>query len=479
LSVLSDLTGKQRENAMLNFNSLRFLAYKEKFLAGSWRFLTYFGRDTLLSLRILAPIITPEAFEAEFRGISEHLNSIGEIAHEEDLGDQSAIDQINEWLKSNSPESPVIENKTENDFLSIDSSYLALPLLLDYYYIGGKKLFSSDNSLYVSILKNINFVLSETSTLKPVELRNETDVGDWRDSQSGLAYGRYAFSVNGAMIPAAIITLEKLFKENAWDKKELIKIAEQNNLDHLKDILVKPEMLESLKNHWLEMWKKFHVTETTDNRIDNLNANRRNLEFEEHKKDSNFANGFLALSLDKSENPIPILQSDSLFMLLDFPINEKDKWFNLVCESFEVNVPDGLMSDAGMLVASSSLAPEEYREMFDQNHYHGQVIWAWCQLMLKIALEKQLNKWAVPSPTNSGLNKMQINRLNGILDRINVVIEAHPQFSTSELWTWKRNENKEIPLAYGQEDGNETESNAIQLWSAAALGPQLWDEIRK
>ncbi len=28
------------------------LTYKEKFTAGSWRFLTYFGRDTLIALRL-------------------------------------------------------------------------------------------------------------------------------------------------------------------------------------------------------------------------------------------------------------------------------------------------------------------------------------------------------------------------------------------------------------------------------------------
>jgi hypothetical protein len=118
--------------------------------------------------------------------------------------------------------------------------------------------------------------------------------------------------------------------------------------------------------------------------------------------------------------------------------------------------------------------------MFDKNHYHGQVVWAWCQLMLKIALEKQLNKWGIPSPTDNELSEEKRQRLENILGKIDKVIKAHPQFSTSELWTWKLdNENKEIPLAYGQETGNETESNAIQLWSAAALGLQLWEEMRK
>ena len=45
-------------------NALRFLSYREKFLAGSWRFDTYFGRDTLMSVRLLMPVLQPTAIEA-------------------------------------------------------------------------------------------------------------------------------------------------------------------------------------------------------------------------------------------------------------------------------------------------------------------------------------------------------------------------------------------------------------------------------
>lgn len=43
---------------------LAFLSYREKLLAGSWRFCTYFGRDTLLSLRLAMPVLTPTTIEA-------------------------------------------------------------------------------------------------------------------------------------------------------------------------------------------------------------------------------------------------------------------------------------------------------------------------------------------------------------------------------------------------------------------------------
>ena len=462
LKMLGSLPEKEKINAIQNLNALRFLAYKEKFLAGSWRFLTYFGRDTLLSLRMLAPIVTPEAIEAEFRGISEHLNDAGEIAHEEDLGDQAAIDQLNEWFKNNSVKSPQIEDKMISDFISVDTNYLALPLLLDYYYIGGKKLFSSNNSLYVSILKNINFVLSEASALKPVELRNGTDVGDWRDSQAGLAFGRYAFSVNGAMIPAALNSIDKLISLNAWEENSLKTTAKNYNLKNLKVILEKPEKLNDFKNHWFQMWKKFFVAES-----DILCK-------------TTYDNGFIALSLDNDLKSIPIIHSDTLFMLLDLPIDTENNWLEPASAPFKKELPEGLMSDAGILVASPVCAPEKYKEMFDSNRYHGQVVWAWQNLMLKIALQKQLGTWAVPSPTNSVLSQKNKDELEKLLQRTNEAINNSKEWSTSELWSWKQGKNgKIIPVAYGQESGNETESNAVQLWSAAALGLQLWEQIKK
>ncbi len=42
-------------------NALAFLSYQEKFLAGSWRFDTYFGRDTMIAALLLAPVLEPQA----------------------------------------------------------------------------------------------------------------------------------------------------------------------------------------------------------------------------------------------------------------------------------------------------------------------------------------------------------------------------------------------------------------------------------
>lgn len=92
LKAYNNMNKNDKESATNMLNGLRFLAYKEKFLAGSWCYLTYFGRDSLISLRMIAPIVNAVVLESGITGMSQHLSAAGEISHEEDLGDQAFID---------------------------------------------------------------------------------------------------------------------------------------------------------------------------------------------------------------------------------------------------------------------------------------------------------------------------------------------------------------------------------------------------
>lgn len=67
--------------------SLSFLSYSEKLLAGAWRFLTYFGRDSMISLLLLQPVLSEGeggAIEAVIGAVLERLNRTdGSVCHEE------------------------------------------------------------------------------------------------------------------------------------------------------------------------------------------------------------------------------------------------------------------------------------------------------------------------------------------------------------------------------------------------------------
>lgn len=62
--------------------SLSFLSYSEKLLAGAWRFLTYFGRDSMISALLLEPVLSSgnaSAMEAVIGAVLERINRTGEF----------------------------------------------------------------------------------------------------------------------------------------------------------------------------------------------------------------------------------------------------------------------------------------------------------------------------------------------------------------------------------------------------------------
>jgi hypothetical protein len=70
--------------------ALSFLSYSEKLLAGAWRFLTYFGRDSMISALLLEPVLSSgegSAMEAVIGSVLERVNRTdGSVCHEETIG---------------------------------------------------------------------------------------------------------------------------------------------------------------------------------------------------------------------------------------------------------------------------------------------------------------------------------------------------------------------------------------------------------
>lgn len=70
--------------------ALSFLSYSTKLLAGAWRFLTYFGRDSMISALLLQPVLSTGengAMEAVIAAVLERVErSDGSVCHEEIIG---------------------------------------------------------------------------------------------------------------------------------------------------------------------------------------------------------------------------------------------------------------------------------------------------------------------------------------------------------------------------------------------------------
>jgi hypothetical protein len=71
-------------------SALTFLSYTTKLLAGGWRFLTYFGRDSMISALLLDPVLSMgknSSVEAVLGAVLERINRTdGSVCHEETIG---------------------------------------------------------------------------------------------------------------------------------------------------------------------------------------------------------------------------------------------------------------------------------------------------------------------------------------------------------------------------------------------------------
>jgi hypothetical protein len=200
-NVLRSIQGPGSEIA----DQVAFLSYSEKSLAGGWRFLTYFGRDTLLALRLLLPVVSSTSAEAILGAVIERTNDTGTICHEETIGDYASFVHI----QNNQSE---LGNTPEYNYVMLDTDFLLLPVLADYFLTTPQGANRSSaflaresplkNGTFQELLiKNVDHVLNlsrpfaEEPTVNNLVPIRDPVVGNWRDSSSGLGYGVYPFDV--------------------------------------------------------------------------------------------------------------------------------------------------------------------------------------------------------------------------------------------------------------------------------------------
>ena len=92
--------------------SLSFLSYTEKLLAGAWRFLTYFGRDSMIALLLMQPVLSEGeggAIEAVIGAVLERVNrTTGVVCHEETIGDYATYENSLMNISSTKPVSATL-----------------------------------------------------------------------------------------------------------------------------------------------------------------------------------------------------------------------------------------------------------------------------------------------------------------------------------------------------------------------------------
>jgi hypothetical protein len=433
---------------------LRFLSYREKFLAGSWRFNTYFGRDTLMSLRLLMPALRAEAIEAGLVSVLERLNGEGEVAHEEDIGEFAVLRQRKD--------TPIY------DYKMIDDDFMLAPVaaawLLDHDEGRGRaqsffaRKLSSGEAVGSAMARNAAFVLraarafaQEPAPHNLASLKPGIAVGQWRDSEYGLAGGRYPFDVNAVWIPAALEAIARMHAQGlfaahvAGDRQQAFAGAAA----------------------WAKIWSThapglFEVRMSRDQAAGEVRAHAAKTGVDAAPALASLPPGslrFAAVSLDAERRPIPVLHSDVGFALLfsDPPAASVDVMVASALRPF----PAGLLTGIGMMSANPVYSDPEVESRFGRNAYHGTGVWSWQQALMAAGLARQLERGDLPPAVHA--------RLQDAEARLWRAIDASSAMRTSELWSWSFEEGRYRIVPFGQGKDDADESNAAQLWSTVYL----------
>jgi hypothetical protein len=434
---------------------LAYLSYREKLLAGSWQFATYFGRDTLMSLALLAPVAGPELVEAGIGAVLERLDAAGEVAHEEAIGEFALLDR-----------GPALDYKMiDDDFmLAAVAARLLLAPGADRAraanFLARKT--GKDGTVGRDLVRNLRFVVAAAAPFarspgwrQLIALKHGESVGNWRDSNQGLGGGRYPYDVNGVLVPAALHAAASLRASGL--------------LEPFLDPPADAELARAaaMAEIWLrEAPAKFDVAFDAEAAKSEVAAYASRSGIDAAEALAALDGGgirFRAVALDADGRPIAVQNSDEAMalFLLDPPPPEAAR----VAASLTRPFPAGLLTGAGLVVANPAYAPELLEPSFDRNHYHGAVIWSWQQALLAAGIERQLAR--------RDLGDSERTLLEAARTRLRTAIRAAQELRGSELWSWTTENGAWRAVPFGAQAGHETESNAAQLWSTVHLA---WPE---
>ncbi|WP_437289889.1 hypothetical protein [Sorangium sp. So ce406] len=444
--------------------ALAFLTYREKLLAGSWRFLTYFGRDTLLAVRMLLPVLEPDVVEAGLGSVLDRLSPAGEVAHEEAIGEYAALLRLAAGGGGHAAQGsggalrePIL------DYKMIDDDFLLAPVAAEYL-LGAPGRERAEAFLarrtprgetYAEALaRNVSLVLrlaapfAETGDPRAlIALKPGESVGEWRDSEEGLAFGRIPYDVNVALVPAALRASARLLAS------PLLGADDEG-----------ARRAERLARAWKDAGVFFRVELPEGEARRRVSAYAASLGVDPAPALASLAGtlSFPALALDREGRPIPVMHSDDGFVLLftDPPPGALEEIAGRLIRPF----PAGLQTPVGILVANPAFAPDPaIQGLFTAGHYHGTVTWSWQQAMLAAGIDRQLARGDLSSTTRARAALEQARRA------LWEVIEASREASTQELWSWAVEGGRYKLVPFGAARSHHDESNAVQLWSTVYL----------
>ncbi|KAH7115576.1 glycogen debranching enzyme [Dactylonectria macrodidyma] len=465
--------------------SMSFLSYRDKLLAGGWRFLTYFGRDSMISMLLMEAILSTGeggAFEAGIAAVLERINKHdGSAAHEEGIGDFATFINLQRNIISSDP---------SYDYHMIDTDYFLPVLLRDYFvknaegrgraseFMTTEASINPDNkglTYHQLALINAEKIMNNTAAFAApggqikanlVHLKDGELTGEWRDSIYGLGGGRIPYNVNTAIAPAALLAISALaeagfFPEHPDWAKEAANAAQIWEDETLRffEVTVEQDEARALLDDYVES-----NTFAFPSQSDGIN--------------SSVTFYGVALDADNGIDIVRVMNTDDCFR--HFLLNTTDQeqlsgFLSQTADHILRPFPAGLTTDVGLLVANPAYggAPA-YSANFTSSSYHGTVVWSWQLSMMAAGLERQLGRCergaeSVPDfCADEALHSKVVAAYNRLWD----VIDENRRNLGSEVWSWRYSDGRfnAVPLVDAQSTGETpTETNIVQYWSLTFL----------
>lgn len=386
--------------------SLSFLSYSEKLLAGAWRFLTYFGRDSMIAALLLQPVLSEGeggAIEAVIAAVLERLNrTSGVVCHEETIGDYATFLNLQDNITG--PEAL----RPGCTFQMVDTNYYLTPLLENYFLktqtgmSRREAFFATTSSLdfgnmgltYGELaLINAEAVMNNSAPFAQhggqtmenlIHLEDDQLVGEWRDSTYGIGGGRIPYDVNTGLVPAALRSISALsgagfFTEHpGWEQTaaEHAFVWEDNTL-HFFEVTIPMEEARSLVENYTEA---------------------AGFGFPSHSDEITSDVVFHGLALDgnNGQEIVQVMNTDDCFRLfLTNTTNDAQltAFINQTATHILAPYPVGLSNPVGLLIANPAYGEDAvYAANWTNNAYHGTVVWSWQLAMMGAGLQRQLER---------------------------------------------------------------------------------------
>jgi hypothetical protein len=298
-----ELAGKDPHFAVA-IRNFEFLSFKEKFLAGSWNFLSYFGRDTLIALRIMWQVLSPQAKQTGIQSVANEISEDGIVNVTDEWTDDRTVANaievfFREYDKHNLDGAKQIMKTIldgsvpEHPFLDVLDQTFMFPSVAAHWF---KELNNRDlaqwlkevhqvlgrtESNLTTLLRNWNYLLKSAApyiaawqnlrakypALTPRQIIEErrdefratyktlvhsiAGAANWRDTYN-LPWHFRSEDINVNLLPMAITAMQEMIERISaiGHRQDLTDLSERYSLDVVGAYLEKSKLFDAAKEAW-------------------------------------------------------------------------------------------------------------------------------------------------------------------------------------------------------------------------------------